>query len=153
MVETFLNFVANEWKPSRSHSTFENENPAQRGSVLGCFHLIAGILNHELEFGPLECGDATLCVDVVDRKLRTDTHQLSLPRHSAGHRRNQGNLDIGHLGMNWRALRDSCVCVHLGPTRKPVAIRASVLHVAWIVSLFAFVLVYALSAPVGFGTC
>jgi aldehyde dehydrogenase (NAD+) len=37
MVDTYLNYVANEWKPSRSGATFENENPAHRDSVLGCF--------------------------------------------------------------------------------------------------------------------
>lgn len=37
MVETYLNYIANEWKPSRSGATFEDENPAQRGSNLGHF--------------------------------------------------------------------------------------------------------------------
>jgi aldehyde dehydrogenase (NAD+) len=37
MVETYQNYVGNEWKSSRSGATFENENPANRGSVLGCF--------------------------------------------------------------------------------------------------------------------
>ena len=37
MVETYQNYVGNQWKSSRSGATFENENPANRGSVLGCF--------------------------------------------------------------------------------------------------------------------
>jgi acyl-CoA reductase-like NAD-dependent aldehyde dehydrogenase len=36
-VETFNNFVNGEWKPSRNGATFENENPAYRGSNIGLF--------------------------------------------------------------------------------------------------------------------
>src|SRR4051812_5015923 len=37
MVETFKNFIGGEWKSSRSGATFENENPAVRGSNLALF--------------------------------------------------------------------------------------------------------------------
>jgi aldehyde dehydrogenase (NAD+) len=37
MVETFKNFVAGQWTASRSGATFEDENPALRGSSLGLF--------------------------------------------------------------------------------------------------------------------
>jgi aldehyde dehydrogenase (NAD+) len=37
MTETFHNFVAGRWQPSRTGQTFENENPAARGSNLGFF--------------------------------------------------------------------------------------------------------------------
>jgi acyl-CoA reductase-like NAD-dependent aldehyde dehydrogenase len=37
MVETFKNFVGGAWQSSRSGATFENENPAVRGSNLGLF--------------------------------------------------------------------------------------------------------------------
>jgi aldehyde dehydrogenase (NAD+) len=37
MLETYQNYVGNQWKSARSGATFENENPANRGSVLGCF--------------------------------------------------------------------------------------------------------------------
>ena len=37
MTETFRNFVAGEWKTSRTGQTFENENPASKGSNLGFF--------------------------------------------------------------------------------------------------------------------
>jgi acyl-CoA reductase-like NAD-dependent aldehyde dehydrogenase len=37
MTETFRNFVAGQWKTSRTGHTFENENPASRGSNLGFF--------------------------------------------------------------------------------------------------------------------
>ena len=37
MVETFKNFIGGTWKSSRSGATFENENPAFRGSNLGLF--------------------------------------------------------------------------------------------------------------------
>ncbi len=37
MSETFKNFVGGQWKTSRSGKTFENENPASRGSNLGFF--------------------------------------------------------------------------------------------------------------------
>ena len=37
MVETFKNFIGGAWKSSRSGATFENENPAFRGSNLGLF--------------------------------------------------------------------------------------------------------------------
>ncbi|HEY3340498.1 MAG TPA: aldehyde dehydrogenase family protein [Anaerolineae bacterium] len=37
MVETYLNYVGNQWKPCRSGATFENENPANHGGTLGCF--------------------------------------------------------------------------------------------------------------------
>src|SRR6476620_3581582 len=37
MPDTFSNFVGGEWKPSRTGNTFENENPACKGSNLGFF--------------------------------------------------------------------------------------------------------------------
>src|SRR5438093_12947875 len=37
MVETFKNYVDGKWGASRSGATFENENPALRGSNLGLF--------------------------------------------------------------------------------------------------------------------
>jgi aldehyde dehydrogenase (NAD+) len=37
MTETFKNFVGGQWKTSRTGQTFENENPASRGSNLGLF--------------------------------------------------------------------------------------------------------------------
>jgi len=37
MPETFKNFVGGQWKASRTGQTFENENPASRGSNLGFF--------------------------------------------------------------------------------------------------------------------
>jgi len=37
MIETFKNFVGGQWKTSRTGQTFENENPASRGSNLGFF--------------------------------------------------------------------------------------------------------------------
>jgi aldehyde dehydrogenase (NAD+) len=37
MSETFKNFVGGQWKTSRSGQTFENENPASKGSNLGFF--------------------------------------------------------------------------------------------------------------------
>ena len=37
MPETFRNFVGGRWTPSRSGETFENENPAIKGSCLGLF--------------------------------------------------------------------------------------------------------------------
>src|SRR3989441_4535364 len=37
MVETFKNFVAGKWATSRSGATFENENPAHRGSNIALF--------------------------------------------------------------------------------------------------------------------
>jgi aldehyde dehydrogenase (NAD+) len=37
MSETFKNFVGGQWKTSRTGQTFENENPASRGSNLGFF--------------------------------------------------------------------------------------------------------------------
>jgi aldehyde dehydrogenase (NAD+) len=36
-VETFQNFIAGKWKTSRTSATFENENPAFRGSNIGGF--------------------------------------------------------------------------------------------------------------------
>ena len=36
-VETFSNFVNGEWKTSRNGKTFENENPALRGSNISFF--------------------------------------------------------------------------------------------------------------------
>ena len=36
-VETFKNFVNGEWKTSRNGATFENENPALRGSNIALF--------------------------------------------------------------------------------------------------------------------
>jgi len=37
MTETFKNFVGGRWKASRTGQTFENENPASKGSNLGFF--------------------------------------------------------------------------------------------------------------------
>jgi acyl-CoA reductase-like NAD-dependent aldehyde dehydrogenase len=37
MTETFLNYIANEWKSSRTGATFCDENPAYRDSNLGNF--------------------------------------------------------------------------------------------------------------------
>jgi alpha-ketoglutaric semialdehyde dehydrogenase len=37
MAETFKNFVGGQWKASRTGQTFENENPASKGSNLGFF--------------------------------------------------------------------------------------------------------------------
>jgi len=37
MTETFNNFVGGRWKESRTGQTFENENPASKGSNLGFF--------------------------------------------------------------------------------------------------------------------
>src|SRR5687767_8080100 len=37
MVETFQNFVDGRWQSSRTGQTFENENPAAKGSNLGFF--------------------------------------------------------------------------------------------------------------------
>src|SRR6516164_11201115 len=36
-VENYKNFVNGEWKSSRNGATFENENPALRGSNIGLF--------------------------------------------------------------------------------------------------------------------
>ena len=37
MTETFSNFVGGHWKASRTGQTFEDENPASKGSNLGVF--------------------------------------------------------------------------------------------------------------------
>ena len=37
MPETFRNFIGGEWKPSPSGQTFEDENPARRGTSVGSF--------------------------------------------------------------------------------------------------------------------
>ena len=37
MTETFNNFVGGQWKASPTGQTFENENPASKGSNLGFF--------------------------------------------------------------------------------------------------------------------
>ena len=37
MPDTFKNFVAGQWKDSNTGQTFENENPANKGSNLGFF--------------------------------------------------------------------------------------------------------------------
>ena len=37
MIETFKNFVGGQWKAAKSGKTFENENPASKGSNLGFF--------------------------------------------------------------------------------------------------------------------
>ena len=37
MIETFKNFVGGQWKASKTGKTFENENPASKGSNLGFF--------------------------------------------------------------------------------------------------------------------
>ncbi len=37
MTDTFKNFVGGRWKASRTGQTFENENPAVKGSNLGFF--------------------------------------------------------------------------------------------------------------------
>ncbi len=37
MADTFKNFVNGQWKSSRTGETFENENPAVKGSNLGFF--------------------------------------------------------------------------------------------------------------------
>jgi acyl-CoA reductase-like NAD-dependent aldehyde dehydrogenase len=37
MIATFDNFIDGRWKPSRTGQTFENENPASKGSNLGSF--------------------------------------------------------------------------------------------------------------------
>ena len=42
MTDTFKNFINGEWKCSGSGQTFENENPAQKGSNLGFFQSSAG---------------------------------------------------------------------------------------------------------------
>jgi len=39
MPDTFKNFVAGQWKDSNTGQTFENENPANKGSNLGFFQL------------------------------------------------------------------------------------------------------------------
>ena len=36
-IETFNNFVDGEWRASRNGTTFENENPALRGSNIALF--------------------------------------------------------------------------------------------------------------------
>src|SRR4030095_1042995 len=36
-VETFENFINGKWTSSRNRATFENENPARRGSIIGLF--------------------------------------------------------------------------------------------------------------------
>jgi aldehyde dehydrogenase (NAD+) len=36
-VETFKNFINGKWTPSRTGATFENENPAFRGRIVGLF--------------------------------------------------------------------------------------------------------------------
>jgi aldehyde dehydrogenase (NAD+) len=42
MIETFQNFIGGAWKPSRGGATFENENPAVRGSNLAWFQASTG---------------------------------------------------------------------------------------------------------------
>ena len=37
MPDTFQNFVGGQWKPSQTGQTFDNENPAAKGSNLGFF--------------------------------------------------------------------------------------------------------------------
>ena len=63
MPDTFSNFVGGEWKPSRTGKTFENENPACKGSNLGFFQ----------SSGPEDIEEAIGAADVAFRAWRRTT--------------------------------------------------------------------------------
>jgi aldehyde dehydrogenase (NAD+) len=57
MTETFSNFVGGQWKASRTGQTFEDENPASRGSNLGFFQ-------------SSNAGDVDEAIDEAERAFR-----------------------------------------------------------------------------------
>jgi aldehyde dehydrogenase (NAD+) len=48
MTDIFKNFINGQWKDSRTRQTFENENPAFKGSTLGCFQASGTADNDEV---------------------------------------------------------------------------------------------------------
>ena len=60
MTETFTNFVGGRWVPSRTGETFENENPAVKGSNLGLFQ----------SSGPDDIDEAIAVADAAFRPWR-----------------------------------------------------------------------------------
>jgi len=60
MTETFTNFVGGRWVPSRTGETFENENPAVKGSNLGLFQ----------SSGPDDIDEASAGADAAGRAVR-----------------------------------------------------------------------------------
>jgi aldehyde dehydrogenase (NAD+) len=60
MTETFRNFVGGRWVPSRTGETFENENPAVKGSNLGLFQ----------SSGPDDIDEAIALADAAFRAWR-----------------------------------------------------------------------------------
>ena len=60
MTETFTNFVGGRWVPSRTGETFENENPAVKGSNLGLFQ----------SSGPDDIDEAIAVADAAFRAWR-----------------------------------------------------------------------------------
>jgi aldehyde dehydrogenase (NAD+) len=60
MTETFRNFVGGRWVPSRTGETFENENPAVKGSNLGLFQ----------SSGPDDIDEAIAVADAAFRAWR-----------------------------------------------------------------------------------
>ena len=64
MSETFKNFVGGQWKTSRSGQTFENENPASKGSNLGFFQ----------SSGPDDIDEAIGEAEIAFRTWRRTTH-------------------------------------------------------------------------------
>src|SRR5258705_1806447 len=60
MTETFSNFVGGRWVPSRTGETFENENPAVKGSNLGLFQ----------SSGPGDIDEAIAVADAAFRAWR-----------------------------------------------------------------------------------
>ena len=60
MTETFSNFVGGRWVPSRTGETFENENPAVKGSNLGLFQ----------SSGPSDIDEAIAVADAAFRAWR-----------------------------------------------------------------------------------
>ena len=70
-------------------------------SILGRLDAVASIQDDQLHLRPSKSDDATLGIDILDRKLGADTHQLSIARYGTGYRRNQSDLDLWLLSIRF----------------------------------------------------
>ena len=72
MIETFKNFVGGQWKASKTGKTFENANPASKGSNLGFFQ----------SSGADDIDEWVVSRNRVNRLCRINVHAQHLPEQS-----------------------------------------------------------------------
>jgi hypothetical protein len=106
------------------------------GGVLRRLHGVAGILDDEPHLRAMEGLDAALGVDVLDRELGAELHQLAGARHGARDRRNERHLDLRLLGRDaWRETRPGQQSAGRQQAKYPAAILLAHMQLSFLIGV------------------